>query len=64
MGHVQLLESDAGLSLFDVELECSLVAAPDSESSWKIPGPELSSQDVPSHFRTSIQTVGCPALFF
>ena len=43
-GHAQLLEFNARWYLFDVELEPPLEAAPDSGSSWKIPGPGPSLQ--------------------
>lgn len=35
--YAQLLEFDARLYLFDMELEHPLVATPDLKSSWKIP---------------------------
>lgn len=37
-GHAQLLELDARLYLYDVELEHALVVLPGPGSFWKIPG--------------------------
>lgn len=42
------MESSARSYPFDKELEHPLVAAQDLGSSWEIPGPELSGQDLSS----------------